>query len=70
MSIEIENLKQETLNQIKQLQVDTQWWGDKKLNDIKTYIERIPSYEEDTLMMQVERFQNYKEEYLNKVSKF
>lgn len=66
----MKKLKQQVLNEIEELQKETQWWGDENLNNIKIFIQRTSYFEIDTLMTQIERFYNYKDKYLEKVAKF
>ena len=66
----ITEIKLRTLKEIKELQKQTNWWGDKKLNDLLNYMLRTPEWDEDAVILIAEEFQKYKPQYLDKVSKF
>lgn len=66
----IADIKARTIKEINELQEQTQWWGDKKLNDLKSYMIRTPEWDDDAVILITEKFQKYKPQYLNKVSKF
>jgi len=66
----ITEIKLRTLKEIKELQKQTNWWGDKKLNNLLNYMLRTPEWDEDAVILIAEEFQKYKPQYLDKVSKF
>ena len=63
----ITEIKLRTLKEIKELQKQTNWWGDKKLNNLLNYMLRTPEWDEDAVILIAEEFQKYKPQYLAKV---
>lgn len=65
-----DEIKERTIKEIEQLQNQTQWWGDKKLNDIKNDLKLTMDTEEDIIIMLAEEFKKYKPKYLEKIKRF
>lgn len=63
----IPEIKARTIKEIKELQEQTNWWGDKKLNELKDYMQRTPEWDDDAVIIIAEEFQKYKPNYLKKV---
>ena len=63
----IAEIKARTIKEITELQEQTNWWGDKKLNDLKSYMIRTPEWDDDAVILIAEEFQIYKPNYLKKV---
>lgn len=63
----ISEIKARTIKEIKELQKQTKWCGDKKLNELKDYMQRTPQWDEDVIILLAEEFQKYKPNYLKKV---
>ncbi len=66
----IPEIRQRTIKEIEELQRQTQWRGDQKLNDILHDLKVTSDYEEDIVIMLAEEFQLYKPKYMTKIQKF
>lgn len=60
-------LKEKTLKDIERLQKKTQWYGDKKLNDIKSQLQATSHFDSEDVLFWADRFFNHKSEHIKRI---